>query len=101
MAWAYDPTFNFSTWVVASVLFFTICLSIYAYGFLTFAKNFYTILRNDLKKSRFWKIPALISAVWYELAGVLLLPIVIKKETLGRFAVYIAEFRVCFSWIYA
>ena len=80
MAWACDPTFNFSTWVVASVLFFTIFLSIYAYGFLTFAKNFYTILRNDLKKSRFWKIPALISAVWYELAGVLLLPIVIKKK---------------------
>jgi hypothetical protein len=53
---------------------------IYAYGFLTFAKNFYTILRNDLKKSRFWKIPALISAVWYELAGILLLPIVIKKK---------------------
>ena len=80
MAWVYDPTFNFITWVVAAVLFFTGCLLIYAYGFLTFAKNFYTILRNELKKSRFWKIPALISAVWHELAGILLLPIVIKKK---------------------
>ena len=66
--------------LTAAVLFFTVCLLIYAYGFLTFAKNFYTILRNDLKKSRFWKIPAFISAVWYELAGILLLPIVIKKK---------------------
>ena len=66
--------------LTAAVLFFTVCLLIYAYGFLTFAKNFYTILRNDLKKSRFWKIPAFISAVWYELAGILLLPIIIKKK---------------------
>ena len=66
--------------LTAAVLFFTVCLLIYAYGFLTFAKNFYIILRNDLKKSRFWKIPALVSAVWYELAGILLLPIVIKKK---------------------
>ena len=99
--WASVSAFNVIVWAVVALLFFGVCLLIYAYGFLTFAKNLYTILRNDLKKSRFWKIPALISAVWYELAGVLLLPIVIKKETLGRFAVYIAEFRVCFSWIYA
>ena len=67
-------------WVTGAILFFTICLLTYAYGFLTFAKNFYTILRNDLKKKRFWKIPSLIGAVWYELAGILLLPIVIKKK---------------------
>ena len=73
-------TANIILLLTAAVLFFTVCLLIYAYGFLTFAKNFYTILRNDLKKSRFWKIPALISAVLYELAGILLLPIVIKKK---------------------
>ena len=57
--WASDSTFNVIVWAVVALLFFTICLLIYAYGFLTFAKNFYTILRNDLKKSRFWKIPAI------------------------------------------
>ena len=78
--WASVSAFNVIVWTVVALLFFGVCLLIYAYGFLTFAKNFYTILRNDLKKSRFWKIPALISAVWYELAGILLLPIVIKKK---------------------
>ena len=73
-------TANIILLLTGAILFFTICLLIYAYGFLTFAKNFYTILRNDLKKSRFWKIPAFLSAVWYELAGILLLPIVIKKK---------------------
>ena len=78
--WASVSAFNVIVWAVVALLFFGVCLLIYAYGFLTFAKNFYIILRNGLKKSRFWKIPAFISAVWYELAGILLLPIVIKKK---------------------
>ena len=82
-------TANIILLLTGAILFFTICLLIYAYGFLTFAKNFYTILRNDLKKSRFWKIPAFISAVWYELAGILLLPIAIKKK---RWAVLLLIF---------
>jgi hypothetical protein len=73
-------TANIILLLTGAILFFTICLLIYAYGVLTFAKNFYVILRNDLKKSRFWKIPAFLSAVCYELAGILLLPIVIKKK---------------------
>ena len=55
-------------------------ITIALYGFLTFAANFYTILRNDLKKSRFWKIPALVSAFSLELAGMFLLPVVLKKR---------------------
>ena len=78
--WAADSTFNAIIWTLAAFLFFSVCLLTYGYGFLTFAKNFYTILRNDLKKSRFWKLPAFISAAWYELAGILLLPIAIKKK---------------------
>ena len=90
--WASDSTFNVIVWAVVALLFFTICLLIYAYGFLTFAKNFYTILRNDLKKSRFWKIPAFISAVWYELAGILLLPIVIKKKRWAGLLIILLSF---------
>lgn len=79
-AWAANSTFNAIIWALVAFLFFSVCLLIYGYGFLTFAKNFYTILRNDLKKSRFWKLPAFISAAWYEAAGILLLPIAIKKK---------------------
>ena len=67
-------------WLLVAVLFFSVWILIYAYGFLTFVKNFYTILRNDLKKSRWWKLLAFISAVRYEIAGILLMPIVIKKK---------------------
>ena len=81
--WASDSTFNFSSWVVAAVLCFTVCLLIYAYGFLTFAKNFYTILRNDLKKSRFWKIPAIVGAFSWDLAGMFMLPTVLQKRFWG------------------
>ena len=62
------------------ILFFAVCLLIYAYGFLTFAKNFYTILRNDLKKSSYWKLPVAIGAVFREVAGFLLFIIAIKKR---------------------
>ena len=65
-----------ATLVVAGV-------TIFLYGFLTFSENFYTILRNDLKKSRFWKIPALVSAFSLELAGMFLLPVVLKKRRWG------------------
>ena len=79
--WVSDSDSNGIVWLlVAAVLFFTACLLIYAYGFLTFVKNFYTILRNDLKKSRWWKFLAFISAVRYKIAGILLMPIVIKKK---------------------
>ena len=50
------------------------------YGFFTFAANFYTILRNELKKSRWWKIPALAGAWYMELAGMFLLPVVLQKR---------------------
>ena len=82
LAWAYDSTFtfNFTTWVMAAVLFFTVCLLIYAYGFLTFAKNFYIILRNDLKKSRFWKFPAIVGAFSWGLAGMFMLPVTLHKR---------------------
>ena len=90
--WASDSTFNVIAWAVVALLFFTICLLIYAYGFLTFAKNFYTILRNDLKKSRFWKIPSLIGAVCYPLAGILLLPIMIKKKRWAVLLVILLSF---------
>jgi hypothetical protein len=75
-----DSDSNGIVWLLVPVLFFSICLLIYVYGFLTFSKNFHTILRNDLKKSWWWKFPAFISAVWYEIAGILLIPIVIKKK---------------------
>ena len=78
--WASDSTFNVIVWAVVALLFFTICLLIYAYGFLTFAKNFYTILRNDLKKSRFWKIPAIVGAFSWELAGMFLLSVILHKR---------------------
>ena len=66
--------------LTAAVLFFTICLLIYAYGFLTFAKNFYIILRNDLKKSRFWKFPAIVGAFSWGLAGMFMLPVTLHKR---------------------
>ena len=78
--WVSDSDFNCIVWLLVAVLFFSVWILIYAYGFLTFAKNFYTILRNDLKKSRWWKFLAFISAVWYEIAGILLIPIVIQKK---------------------
>ena len=78
--WVSDSDSNGIVWLLVAVLFFTACLLIYAYGFLTFVKNFYTILRNDLKKSRWWKFLAFISAVRYKIAGILLMPIVIKKK---------------------
>ena len=78
--WASDSTFNVFVWAVVALLFFTICLLIYAYGFLTFAKNFYTILRNDLKKCRFWKIPAIVGAFSWELAGMFLLLVILHKR---------------------
>ena len=78
--WASDSIFNVICWAVVALLFFTICLFIYAYGFLTFAKNFYTILRNDLKKSRFWKITAIGGAFSWELAGMFLLPVILQKR---------------------
>ena len=78
--WASDSTFNVIVWAVVALLFFTICLLIYAYGFLTFAKNFYTILRNDLKKCRFWKIPAIVGAFSWELAGMFLLLVILHKR---------------------
>ena len=90
--WASDSTFNFTTWVVAAVLFFTVCLLIYAYGFLTFAKNFYTILRNDLKKSRFWKIPAIVGAFSWELAGMFMLPTVLQKRFWGALIMLVGSF---------
>jgi hypothetical protein len=65
---------------MAAVLPLGICFLIYAYGFLTFVKNFYTILRNDLKKSRWWKLPALGGALLWELAGMFMLPIVLEKR---------------------
>ncbi|MBR2626140.1 MAG: hypothetical protein IKD23_07065, partial [Lentisphaeria bacterium] len=78
--WASVSAFNAIVWAVAAVLFFGVCLLIYAYGFLTFAKNFYTILRNDLKKSRFWKIPAIVGAFSWELAGMFLLLVILHKR---------------------
>ena len=78
--WARDSIFNVIFWAVVALLFFTICLLIYAYGFLTIAKNFYTILRNDLKKSRFWKITAIVGAFSWELAGMFLLPVILHKR---------------------
>ena len=53
------------------------------YGFFTFAANFYTILRNELKKSRWWKIPALAGAFDIGLAGMFLLPAVLHKRRWG------------------
>ena len=73
-------TANIILLLTAAVLFFTVCLLIYAYGILTFAKNFYTILRNDLKKSRFWKIPAIVGAFSWELAGMFMLPVTLHKR---------------------
>ena len=73
-------TANIILLLTAAVLFFTVCLLIYAYGILTFAKNFYTILRNDLKKSRFWKIPAIVGAFSWELAGIFMLPVTLHKR---------------------
>ena len=78
--WASDSIFNVIFWAVVALLFFTVCLLIYAYGFLTFAKNFYTILRNDLKKSRFWKITAIVGAFSWELAGMFLLLVILHKR---------------------
>ena len=65
---------------VINLLFFGVCLLIYAYGVLTFAKNFYAILRNDLKKSRFWKFPAIVGAFSWELAGMFMLPVTLHKR---------------------
>ena len=76
----YPPMQTFSDtdivlWKIFCCLFCGISIIIiYAYGFLTFVKNFYTILRNDLKKSRFWKIPAIVGALNWELACIFLLP---------------------------
>ena len=74
-------------------------VTIFLYGFLTFSANFYTILRNDLKKSRFWKIPALVSAFSLELAGMFLLPVVLKKRRwlalLFLIGCLVAEILVC------
>ena len=78
--WVFDSDSNGIVWLLVPMLFFSTCLLIYAYGFLTFVKNFYTILRNDLKKSRWWKFLAFISTVRYKIAGILLMPIVIKKK---------------------
>ena len=65
---------------MAAVLPLGICFLIYAYGFLTFVKNFYTIMRNDLKKSRWWKIPSFFGAFSWELAGIFLLPVILQKR---------------------
>ena len=73
-------TANIILLLTAAVLFFTVCLLIYAYGILTFAKKFYTILRNDLKKSRFWKIPAIVDAFSWGLAGMFMLPVTLHKR---------------------
>ena len=78
--WVSDSDFNGIVWLLVAVLFFTACLLIYAYGFLTFVKNFYTILQNDLKKSRWWKLPAIVGAFSWELAGMFMLPIVLEKR---------------------
>ena len=67
-------------WLLVAVLFFSVWILIYAYGFLTFAKNFYTILRNDLKKSRFWKFPAIVCAFSWGLAGMFMLPVTLHKR---------------------
>ena len=65
---------------MAAVLPLGICFLIYAYGFLTFAENFYTILRNELKKSRWWKLPAFMGALSWEFAGMFLLPVILQKR---------------------
>ena len=81
-----NEEYNFVTasvaflWKSLIVVLALLCLLIYAYGFLTFAKNFYTILRNDLKKSRFWKFPAIVGAFSWELAGMFLLPVILHKR---------------------
>ena len=77
VSWAVDSTFNYRT---VAVLFFSVCLLIYSYGFLTFAENFYTILRNELKKSRWWKIPSFFGAFSWGLAGIFLLPVILQKR---------------------
>ena len=61
-------------------LFFGIFLLFYLYGFLTFAKNLYTLLRNNLVKSRWWKLPALLGACFNALAAILLLAGTIRKR---------------------
>ena len=65
---------------MAAVLPLGVCFLIYAYGFLAFAKNFYTIMRNDLKKSRWWKLPAFAGALSWEFAGMFLLPVILQKR---------------------
>ena len=81
-----NEEYNFVTagvaflWKSLIVVLALLCLLISAYGFLTFAKNFYTILRNDLKKSRFWKISAIVGAFSWELAGMFLLPVILHKR---------------------
>ena len=38
--WASDSDFNCIVWLLVAVLFFSVWILIYAYGFLTFVKNF-------------------------------------------------------------
>ena len=78
--WVFDSDSNGIVWLLVPMLFFSTCLLIYAYGFLTFVKNFYTIMRNDLKKSRWWKIPAIVGAFSWELAGMFMLPVTLHKR---------------------
>ena len=94
-----NPRCDFSAaeillWLSSAVLFFVICLLVYAYGFLTFAKNFYTIQRNELKKSRWWKFPAVVGAFDFNLAGMFLLPIVLKKRCWAAL-IFISGIFVC------
>jgi len=78
--WVFDSDSNGIVWLLVPMLFFSTCLLIYAYGFLTFAQNFYTIMRNDLKKSRWWKFPAIVGAFSWELAGMFMLPVTVHKR---------------------
>ena len=95
--WVSDSDSNGIVWLLVPMLFFSTCLLIYAYGFLTFVKNFYTILRNDLKKSRWWKLPALGGALLWELAGMFMLPTVLQKRFWGALIMLVGSFGFCFA----
>ena len=95
--WVSDSDSNGIVWLLVPMLFFSTCLLIYAYGFLTFAQNFYTIMRNDLKKSRWWKFPAIVGAFSWELAGMFMLPTVLQKRFWGALIMLVGSFGFCFA----
>ena len=87
--------------VALTIIVLCILFLIYAYMLLVFAQNLYTISRNQLKKSRIWKIPALIGAWSFPLSGVMVAAVAIKKRLCLVLAAavlsiifYISAFRV-------